>query len=209
MLRTPSSVTAEIQDLCQSLNASSHPDFIPITLEPGCEPTNCFWNVRSKVHKEGGQIQFGWAIWEWPHVFIEAEHHAVYVPPTGSPWIDITPDESLPPATHRFFLPDDTAVYNFDKRGRGLNNVRKALVDDPLIQDHFRLADERREMVDAVAPSVGEEVTLRGSAAELYRQNQDRAKVVQLHLTMKYTSPDALCPCGSGSQFKRCHGKIR
>jgi hypothetical protein len=27
--------------------------------------------MKTKLKKDGGQIQFGWAIWEWPKVMIE------------------------------------------------------------------------------------------------------------------------------------------
>lgn len=162
LLRTPACVTTKITELCRHLSPEHQPTYIPITTEPGCMPNNCFWNVRQKVSAEGGRIQFGWAIWEWPHIFIEAEHHAVYVPSRGAGWIDVTPNQT-PPATHRLFLPDDTATYDFDKRGRGLSNVRKPYIDDPLIHELFRLKDERLAIEDRAEADIGERVVLRGA----------------------------------------------
>ena len=89
--RTPTSLTTKILELCHELNPSGQPVFIRITPDPGAELNDCFATVQRKVSAEGGRIQFGWAIWEWPNVLAEAEHHAVYEPPAGLPWADLSP----------------------------------------------------------------------------------------------------------------------
>jgi hypothetical protein len=65
----------------------------------------------------------GWAIWEWPKVFIEAEFHAVWCSPTGE-FLDLTPRPLL--SEHILFLPDATLKYD----GRQIDNIRRALVKD-------------------------------------------------------------------------------
>jgi hypothetical protein len=47
-------------------------------------PSDCSNCVPQKLTHDGGRIQYGWSIWEWPWVFLEAEHHAVYEGPNGS-----------------------------------------------------------------------------------------------------------------------------
>jgi hypothetical protein len=135
-LRTPQFVTPKILDLCRELSPAKQPAFLGIKPEPGCEPNDCFGCVQHKVEAEGGRMQFGWAIWEWPHVCIEAEHHAVYEPPHGPPWADITPPE-VPDVFRRLFLPDDTAIYDFKNEGIRRGNERRALVDDALVLEYF------------------------------------------------------------------------
>ena len=206
MLRVPSSITAEILDLCRELNAAAAPTFIRITSAPGADVNDCFATVRRKVEGEGGRIQFGWAIWEWPNVFIEAEHHAVYEPPGGPPWLDISPAPQ-PEIARRLFLPDDTATYDFKDEGIRRDNVRRALTDDPLIQEFFRLAEERTTILNGV-PGIGV-VTLEGAGAERFQRNQQRSAEIQFQLAIKYTPQGAPCPCGSGLKFKRCHGQPR
>jgi hypothetical protein len=115
--------------------------FVDVSPKPGCRPADCFLNVLRKVQREGGHIQYGWSIWEWPKVFVEAEHHAVYEAPAGSPWRDITPCERR--SAKRLFLPDDTATYDFENEGILRENKRLALSDDPLIEDLF-VASKRR-----------------------------------------------------------------
>ena len=63
----------------------------------------------------------GWAIWEWPGVFIEAEFHAVWASPEGQ-LVDFAP-RSLR-SSHVVFLPDPSRKYE----GRQVDNIRKPLV---------------------------------------------------------------------------------
>src|SRR5205814_2153199 len=90
-VRTPESISAHVLALCREINPDAAPVYITITPGEGCAADDCFECVRQKVERDGGSIQFGWSIWEWPRVYVEAEHHAVYEPPTGPPWVDLTP----------------------------------------------------------------------------------------------------------------------
>ena len=65
----------------------------------------------------------GWALWEWPGLFIEAEFHAVWHSPDGR-LVDLTPNRLIPTAI--VFVPDSLRRYE----GRQVDNVRKALVKD-------------------------------------------------------------------------------
>jgi len=199
-------MTPQILDLCRELNPAVRPAFLGIAPEPGCEPNDCFQSVQRKVMKQGGRMQFGWAIWEWPHVFIEAEHHAVYVPPEGPPWADISPS-AMPDVTRRLFLPDDTATYDFENEGIRRDNVRRPLADDPLILRFLDLNHEMNSIMNTI-PGVGR-VTLSGDAAVRYQRNVHEAALIEMQLLMKYTSQNAPCFCGSGQKFKRCHGQAR
>ena len=37
----------------------------------------CYVNVAAFCQRNGGEIQFGWIIWELPGIYLTAEHHAV------------------------------------------------------------------------------------------------------------------------------------
>ena len=83
----------------------------------------CFPIVDEQIKAEGGTMVTGWALWEWPGVFIEAEFHAVWRSPDNS-LVDLTPNRILP--SEIAFLPDPTKKYE----GRQIDNVRKPLVKD-------------------------------------------------------------------------------
>ncbi len=149
-------------------------------------------------------MQYGWAIWEWPNVMLEAEHHAVYELPAGPPWIDITPS-LIPNVSRRLFLPDDSAIYDFEVEGIRRDNERLALADDPLIEQFFQLAEERNSIMNSI-PGIGE-VTLEGTIAERYQENVEETGTLEFALRMKYTPANAPCFCESGKRFRQCHGK--
>ena len=42
----------------------------------------CFENVRDVIAGRGGEIVYGWLVWQHGGIFVEAEHHAVWRKPT-------------------------------------------------------------------------------------------------------------------------------
>ena len=91
LIRTPIEITEQIITLCKEIDKSQKPYRVPVKPENWAEPGECFFNVKTKVEKDGGQIQFGWTIREWPKIMIEAEFHAIWISPENTP-IDITPN---------------------------------------------------------------------------------------------------------------------
>ncbi|MEZ0470041.1 hypothetical protein [Luteimonas salinilitoris] len=56
-----------------------------LTVQPEADAVvnECFPNVEAKIARAGGRMLCGWQLWEWPHVLVEAEFHAVWRP--GAP----------------------------------------------------------------------------------------------------------------------------
>jgi hypothetical protein len=208
MARTPDNISPQVQDLCRQTNPSTMPGYIAITPEPGCEPNDCFECIRRKVARDGGRIQFGWSIWEWPRVYIEAEHHAVYEPAAGRPWLDITP-AAQPDIRGRLFLPDDSAVYDFGNEGVLRGNRRLALSDDPLIQEFFAAAKKRDEILNSIPGVNVKGVDVDNETLRKISSAKRELSQATLKLAMNYTPQNAPCFCGSREKFKRCHGQPR
>jgi hypothetical protein len=119
MTRTPPKITEPIRKLCRELDGTQKAGYIPVQPQPDCKQKECFENVRAKVEKDGGRIQFGWAIWEWPSVMIEAEFHANWISPEGKQ-IDITPKpEGI---SKILFLPDSTRTYDYNRDHYRIDN---------------------------------------------------------------------------------------
>jgi SEC-C motif len=201
--RTPVAVTDPIRQLCERISPGVEPVYISITPDAKCKPLDCFGCVKRKVEMNDGRIQYGWAIWEWPGVFVEAEHHAVYEPPEGPPWLDITPSPE-PQIRRRLFLPDNAASYDFDNEGVLRDNIRLAPSNDPLIHQFFAASAERSRILNTV-PGVGTISLDATTAARLSAVENEKARLF-LSLAMKYTPQSARCFCGSDKKFKRCHG---
>ncbi len=206
MKQTPKFINAHVRELCDRVNAKAEPIYITIMPESGCMPNDCFECVRQKLERDGGRVQYGWAIWEWPRVFVEAEPHAVYEGPDGSPWADITPS-AFSDIRQRLFLPDDAAVYDFENEGALRHNVRLAVCHDPLIEDFFAAAKEYEDALNSIP---GVNVAFHQIDAAMRKKvleaDQKKQEFVSL-LGMKYTTRNARCFCGSGNKFKRCHGR--
>lgn len=95
-------------------------DCRPVAGEPRQE---CFAIVPEQVAAHGGAQLVGWALWEWPHVLIEAEFHAVWQAPGGE-LLDLTPHFLR--VDRVLFVPDPNREYG----GVQVDNVRQALVND-------------------------------------------------------------------------------
>jgi SEC-C motif len=203
LTRTPSPLDRHVIAFCRGISPKAKPVLLPIKDEAGAIPLECFSNVRSKVSKEGGRIVFGWAIWEWPNVYVEAEHHAVYEGPDGCEWLDITPSET-PNIFTRVFIEDASAVYDFQNEGIRRDNHRLALHNDPLIQEFFRGAKAITEALNKL-PGIGEIIV-----PEPVARHIQTLEINQAHRTMalvrKYLKRNDPCFCGSGRKFKACHG---
>lgn len=202
--RTPLLVHPAIRELCDRIRPNVEPVFVPIVAGEGDEPSDCFFNVRRRIEREGGSIRFGWSLWEWPRVFVEAEHHAVYVPPDGGAWKDVTPCQFLG-SRRRLFLADDTALYDFENEGQLRDNVRVALSSSPLVQELFNTAAERVRILNSI-PGVGA-VTASAETARALQSAMLKIMELQHEIGMTHTPPRAPCFCGRGKMFKQCHGR--
>lgn len=96
-------------------------------------PRECFPNVERYIKTNGGNILYGWQIWEWPKVLVEAEFHAIWVSPLGA-YIDITPKDNH--ENKIFFLPSIKKSY----QGRQIDNIRKHLTNDPIIHEFIKIS---------------------------------------------------------------------
>ena len=199
------SVTEPVIALCRRIHPSNSPDYVIVKPEPGMKQVDCFLNVRKKVEAKGGRIQYGWAIWQCGQYYLEAEHHAVYEPPTGPPWVDITPP-LLPTIDRILFLPDDTAVYGFNT-DQLRDNMRMPLVSDSRVQEFCGLSSERTAILNSV-PGFGQ-VVLEGERAARMTYIERRRAAIMSELQQDYERKigrNEPCPCNSGKKYKKCHG---
>ncbi len=127
--RTPTTVNADVENLCARLDKKSKPVFLDVEKKQHSVELDCYGNVAKQIEKEGGRVQYGWQLWEWPGVMIQAEFHAVWVDTDGK-LHDLTPKQVERIHTI-LFLPDTSRIYE----GRQVDNVRLALQDDPLIDE--------------------------------------------------------------------------
>ncbi len=200
----PDATKPHVRAFCERISPGVSPLLVTIQPEQGCRPRECFWNVKQKVEREGGRVLFGWAIWEWPRVFIEGEHHAIYQAPDGS-FHDPTPSIPEDPQVARLFLRDDNVAYDYDARDPIRRyNIREALSPDEQIVEYLRLAEELAGIISrtpgtGMVPIIDTDVIRAQAIAK-------RSTWLKRQIAMRYTAQSAPCYCGSGRKFKKCHG---
>jgi len=201
MARVPA-ISNEVMSLCRMIHPSNQPCYVEVRPDLNATLLDCFMNVQTKVNAEGGTIQYGWALWQPSGFFLAAEHHAVYEPKSGPPWIDITPHNS--DAARILFLPDEKAPYDANKRQ---DNIRMKLVDDERVLEFFRLSGESNDIWNSV-PDFGQ--APQGAAARHLCEIEQRWKLLKAELDQAYPLPklgrNDPCTCGSGKKYKKCHG---
>ena len=83
IITTPKKITDRVRQLCNRIDRTQKPRYVPVKPEAYARETDCFFNVDEKVKRDGGVRQIGWMVWEMKAVFLEAEFHAVWVSDDG------------------------------------------------------------------------------------------------------------------------------
>ncbi len=103
---------------------------------PGAQQNDCFAIVQRQAAAHGGAMVVGWAVWEFPRLFIEAQFHAVWQQPCGA-LLDLTPRQFVIPRV--LFLHDPGRQY----LGLQVDSVRLALTADKDVKQLLALNAER------------------------------------------------------------------
>jgi hypothetical protein len=199
---TPAEFSRTLAALAESLVPGVVPLYIDSRTRSGESSTNSHAVVARQVAAEGGESLLGWALWELPGVFAEAEFCAVWRSPEGQIF-DIVPRHA--PTRRVLFLPDAGRTYD----GKDVGSVRRAAVGDPRLADYLATFDlefelfSRGERESADAPP-------RLAAADVPAYERLIAQRIQLHQLVQQLYPEwgpySPCWCGSGQKAKWCHG---
>lgn len=139
-MKKPEILKPYVLSFCRQVSKAA-PFFVP--LKPlHDKPINaCFTIIPAHIAANGGKQAFGWAIWEWPKVFIEAEFHCVWESPEGE-FIDLSP--KIKKFDNILFLPDANKQYN----GIQVDNIRKPITKNKDIERFIYLARQRFLMLN-------------------------------------------------------------
>jgi hypothetical protein len=199
-INTPNLEDPQLKRLLNKVNATHEPTYLPVTLEPGVQPKDCFIAVQNKVAKDGGRMILGWQIWKSKNL-IEAECHAVWEDDNEA-LHDITPKEF--PVDKIIFVEDEKLVYK-DKQ---IDNIRLNITSNELVDDLIIISEAIYRF-----DNKGERATaydLSGLlSGEQFRHKEYLLEVREFINIILSTGgrQKALCPCQSGTKFRDCHGK--
>ncbi len=132
---TPKEINDQVRAFCRTIDPTQNPVRVQVQSEPGGKHDDCYLNVVRKQKRDQGGIQFGWIIWEWEGTLLEAEFHAVWVPPGGG-LLDVSPKADG--EREIVFLPDSQRVYE----NKAVPSFRLALREDATLQAYIEAANE-------------------------------------------------------------------
>jgi hypothetical protein len=141
----------------------------------------CFLVVDEQIRSHGGNSVTGWAIWELPGVFVEAEYHAVWKSPQGD-LIDVAPRSSWFPEIT--FLPQPSLVY----RGQQLDNIRRPLVKDNDVKRFLFLMQQRFNVLNAGERASQLQVHLTDREAKAFASLERELAQLERRIHKRYAS---------------------
>lgn len=198
--RTPRAITPAILTLARGLVQQPQLRFLRVSAVPGAALNECFEAVEKQVLECGGEVVYGWQVWEWPLVMVEAEFHAVWCSPEGE-LIDITPKGNS--AIEILFLVDPERTYE----GRQVSNVRHPLSADRRVIELIKVCEAEYEFMNRGSRSEQHgEIAIEGDEAREFLAIQEHRRVLVAELAGRRLGRNEPCPCGSGSKYKKCCG---
>ena len=138
---TPVELSPALIAICEQLAPGTKPIYIDVLSDTGAPTNECFHLVEERARREGGSRLIGWALWEMPGLYAEAEYHAIWQAPDGR-YLDISP--KLEPTAKVLFLPIPGAEYNDLQK----DNVRRAISKDPYVQLFLQCFERRFEIMN-------------------------------------------------------------
>lgn len=183
---TPADISApHVIAFCREIEPRAEPIQTLYRPAPGAPERECFPIVQQHANTHGGELVTGWAIWEWPGVFIEAEFHGVWRSPEGL-CIDLTPRRA--PYERTTFLPAQGKTFN----ARQVDNIRRALVQDPDVKRYLFLHSQVFNLLNAgdLANQIGQVMVPRKTARRLEVIQRDIARL-DMRLKRRYLTREA------------------
>jgi hypothetical protein len=119
--------------LCEQLVPGGVPQLLPLETSADAEELDCFYNAARVAALDGGSVIYGWALYEWPGKFLEAQFHAVLRRSTGQ-LVDVSPSTGSNQQT--LFLPDPHSPY---EPGRRRSSVQLSCSGDSEVRRYMKV----------------------------------------------------------------------
>jgi len=192
---TPILESQSVSIIKERVNSPYNPEYINVFPMKNSPIQECFDIVEKYIAENGGKRVLGWALWELPGLFIEAEFHAVWESPTGE-FKDLTPRPT--PTKRILFIRDPSMKYD----GKRVNNIRINYSENNTVNDLFKIFEDEFETFGPEGIVLQHQQMLNLSFEMRKVSVHERMELIFKHL--KKTDP---CFCNSGEMLKNCHIK--
>ena len=152
----PAHPSSDLAALCFELAGQVAPIVLPRLAPLDQRPADCFETVVQHVIDRGGSACYGWVLWEWPGLFLEAEFYAVWRDAEGN-LRDITPRAG--DASGILFLPDPVRAFD----GRRVNSIRQPISPDPAVAGFLSACHEEFDLINRGARAFMRNAALQGA----------------------------------------------
>lgn len=198
---TPAETSSGLQALIDQIVPGGKPIYVDVRPVEGAPENECFPLVERHIEMYGGKAITGWSLWELPSLFVEAEFHGVWQQQSGV-FLDIAAKKH--PTARVLFLADPRRSHE----GKQVNNIRRALKPDPVLNAYLATFDAEFELTNrGERANQHGAIKLLGKEAEEYHAIQQQRAYLYLQLLPFFPVIGAYnpCPCGSGKKVKWCH----
>ena len=194
----PKDLFPYVIEFTKFVSPNNNPFFIEITTNFGSVIKECVKNVENYIKLHRGEKVFGWKIWEWYGIMIEAEFHTVWRSPSGE-LQDITPEDQ--PFKRVLFLQDTTLEYKEEQ----VDNIRKPLNDSPDVEEYIKAHQSLFEFMNrGDRKSQHGEIDLTNEEMTEWSEVQRNILKLEMKITDSVPKRNDLCRCGSGIKSKKC-----
>jgi hypothetical protein len=197
-VQAPNSVTAELRKHCDEVSPGRSPILLDIERRPGAQLKACFQNVANIAETEGGNAEYGWAIYAWPRVWHEFRFHAVWRDRTGL-LRDPTPSDDGEAVV--LFLPSNLS-YTGQTRQTRLFPLSDSFHVKRLIAIQTKLFEI--QIAYSAEEYTGQAFPPEAVAEMANLQQQFRATEIAMRYQVQRND---LCPCMSRKKYKKCCGR--
>lgn len=198
----PENTYSYVLDFCTKLpGVVVNPVYVFVSPKSDSVVNECFVNVENIVKKYGGKSVFGWQIWEFYGVMIEAEFHSIWLTPENK-LIDITPKQL--PFKRILFVETPDIFYT----GKQTNNIRKSLLKDNILVDEFIQTSENIfKILNNGERATQTSINLSNDEKTYLMNLQRRLLNLQVSIIESVPKRNDPCRCGAGLKYKKCCGK--
>jgi len=197
-LQVPIEITDFITNFCKSISKID-PLYVDVLPDDGALVNECFPNVERKILRDYGEMIYGWQIWIWPEIFIEAEFHGVWKAQDGH-IVDVTP--KIPPMEKILFLPDEYRKYE----GFQIDNRRKKISDNGVLDDYFFCNEALYAMKNYGDRKFRKELILKNEESQIFQFLVSAIYNLELFIAEK-NNRNSPCFCHRNEKYKRCCGE--
>lgn len=195
---SPTETDRFVEKLLAKIGSEYEPEQVCVIIEPYAKIHNCYPNVDEKVKRDGGNVHYGWAIYQ-SDILCEAERHAVWENEDGD-LIDITPREI--DFKQIMFVSANDFVYT----GQLVDNIRINITDNPLVDD-FIMVCENLEKLYSYGERINDEQLIMPPPVAKIINEYENLKAAYLTYIRSGGRPNSKCLCGGPKNYKNCHGQ--